>query len=227
MFAQTQSAFAQIEETSLPEDAQWQAELSFPDRFGEVEDTLAPNSLYAFDFFEGQGSLFVQVGRDVASFSLFVNQERVDTSALVGGRSYKIDISKIARNGKNILQAADIRAASRSVSSSNSAKVKVYVPYPVLLDASPEQSAIDSDALDLVSEIIQSDIEHGFPCAQLAIAKNGRLLYKNSWGFINSYDTDGNPLPQNEREKITDDTMFDIASCTKALAANMAIEFLI
>lgn len=221
-----------IEESAIPEDAQWQAELSFPDRFGEVEDTLAPNSLYAFDFFEGQGYLFVQVGSDVAAFSLFVNQERVDTSALVGGRSYKIDISKITRNGKNILQAADIHAravASQSVSSSSStsAKVKFYVPYPVLLDASAEQSEIDSDALDLVSQIIQSDIEHGFPCAQLAIAKNGRILYKNSWGFINSYDTDGNPLPQSEREKITNDTMFDIASCTKALAANMAIEFLV
>ena len=250
MLAQTQNSFAQkapnkeplfkIEESALPEDAQWQAELSFPDRFGEVEDTLAPNSLYAFDFFEGQGYLFVQVGTDVASFSLFVNQERVDTSALVGGRSYKIDISKIARNGKNILQAADIRArtgASQSVSSpgsagasssvSDSGKVKVYVPYPVLLEEVGGQSAIDSDALDLVSQIIQSDIEHGFPCAQLAVAKNGRILYKNSWGFINSYDTDGNPLPQNEREKITDDTMFDIASCTKALAANMAIEFLV
>ena len=260
MFAQTQSAFAQkapnkeplfkIEESALPEDAQWQAELSFPDRFGEVEDTLAPNSLYAFDFFEGQGYLFVQVGRDIAAFSLFVNQERVDTSALVGGRSYKIDISKIARNGKNILQAADIRAASAAspsaissssgaaslsvsnpgsseAASSDPAKVKVYVPYPVLLDASAEQSEIDSDALDLVSQIIQSDIEHGFPCAQLAVAKNGRVIYKNSWGFINSYDTDGNPLPQNEREKITNDTMFDIASCAKALAANMAIEFLV
>lgn len=240
VFAQTQSAFAQkapnkeppfkIEESALPEDAQWQAELSFPDRFGEVEDTLAPNSLYAFDFFEGQGSLFVQVGRDIAAFSLFVNQERVDTSALVGGRSYKIDISKIARNGKNILQAADIHAAaaaSRSVSNSDSGKVKVYVPYPVLLEEGGGQSAIDSDALDLVSEIIQSDIEHGFPCAQLAVAKNGKVLYKNSWGNLNSYDMDGNPLPQNERAKITNDTMFDIASCTKALAANMAIEFLV
>ena len=242
MFAQTQNAFAQkaqnkkplfkIEESALPEDAQWQAELSFPDRWGEVEDTLAPNSLYAFDFFEGQGSIFIQVGRDVAAFSLFVNQERVDTSALAGGRSYKIDISKIARNGKNILQAADIRAASaasRSATSSSSAsaKVKIYVPYPVLLEEGGGQSAIDSDALDLVSQIIQSDIEHGFPCAQLAIAKNGRLLYKNSWGSVNSYDTDGNPLPQSERVKITDDTMFDIASCTKALAANMAIEFLV
>ena len=240
LFAQTQNAFAQIEESALPEDAQWQAELSFPDRFGEVEDTLAPNSLYAFDFFEGQGEIFVQVGSDVASFSLFVNQERVDTSALVGGRSYKIDISKIARNGKNILQAADIRAAAAaswsvnspssgaaSPSVTDSAKVKVYIPYPVLLNESAEQSAIDSDALALISEIIQSDIEHGFSCAQLAIAKNGRLLYKNSWGSVNSYDTDGNPLPQNEREKITDDTMFDIASCTKALAANMAIEFLV
>lgn len=238
MFAKTQSAFAQkaqdkeplfkIEESSIPEDAQWQAELSFPDRWGEVEDTLAPNNLYAFDFFEGQGSIFIQVGRDVAAFSLFVNQERVDTSALVGGRSYKIDISKIARNGKNILQAADIHAASLSAtdSSSDPAKVKVYVPYPVLLEEGGGQSEIDSDALALVSEIIQSDIEHGFPCAQLAVAKNGKVIYKNSWGSVNSYDTDGNPLPQNEREKITDDTMFDIASCTKALAANMAIEFL-
>ena len=125
MFAQTQNSFAQkapnkeppfkIEESALQEDAQWQAELSFPDRFGEVEDTLAPNSLYAFDFFEGQGSLFVQVGRDVASFSLFVNQERVDTSAMAAGKSYKIDISKIARNGKNILQASDIRAAESAL----------------------------------------------------------------------------------------------------------------
>ena len=240
LFAQTQSAFAQkttdkkplfkIEESAIPAEVTWQAELSFPDRWGEVEDTLAPNSLYAFDFFEGQGYLFVQVGRDVAAFSLFVNQERVDTSALVGGRSYKIDISKIARNGKNILQAADIRAAaaaSRSATSSDPAKVKVYIPYPVLLNESAEQNAIDSDAFNLVSEIIQSDIDHGFPCAQLAVAKNGRLLYKNSWGSVNSYDMDGNPLPQDEREKITDDTMFDIASCAKALAANMAIEFLV
>lgn len=263
LFAQTQSAFAQkatnkeplfkIEESAIPEDAQWQAELSFPDRFGEVEDTLAPNSLYAFDFFEGQGQIYVQVGTDVTAFELFVNQERVDTSSLVGGLSYKIDISKVSRNGKNILQAADIHAASRSVNNSDSdaasqsvsslgsagasssatdsisdpAKVKVYVSYPVLLDDSAKQSAIDSDALALVSEIIQSDIEHGFPCAQLAIAKNGRILYKNSWGSVNSYDTDGNPLPQNELVKITNDTMFDIASCTKALAANMAIEFLV
>lgn len=260
LLAQTQSAFAQkatnkeplfkIEESAIPAEVTWQAELSFPDRWGQVEDTLAPNSLYAFDFFEGQGYLYVQTGTNVASFSLFVNQERVDTSAIAAGKSYKIDISKITRNGKNILQAADIRAASAAswsvsslssagaslsvnnsgsseAASSDPAKVKIYIPYPVLLNASAEQSEIDSDALDLVSQIIQSDIEHGFPCAQLAIAKNGRLLYKNSWGFINSYDTDGNPLPQDEREKITNDTMFDIASCTKALAANMAIEFLV
>ena len=55
MFAQTQNAFAQkttdkkplfkIEESAIPAEASWQAELSFPDRWGEVEDTLAPNSL--------------------------------------------------------------------------------------------------------------------------------------------------------------------------------------
>lgn len=212
-----------IEDSALPEDAGWQAELNFPDRWGEVDDTLTLNSLYSFEFFEGQGALYVQVGKAVQSFALFVNQENVDTSALKAGRSYKIDFSKIARNGKNLLQVASIR----STKNGEDGTVKIFIPYPVLINGSVEQSEIDKDSFALISEIIQSDIEHGFPCAQLAVAKNGRILYKNSWGFINSYDTDGNPLPQNEREKITDDTMFDIASCTKALAANMAIEFLI
>ena len=235
VFAQKTSAkepLFNIENSPLPEDSGWQSELCFPDRQGEVDDSLTLNSLYAFDFFSGQGELYVQVGKAVAGFSLFVNQERVDTSALKAGASYKIDISKVARDGKNILQAASIQAKkSAALSSGDEGKIKVYIPYPVLRDNSAQggwqSKAIDKGAFDLISEIIQSDVEHGFPCAQLAAAKDGEVVYKNSWGFLNSYDTDGIPLPPELRKKVTNDTMFDLASCTKALAANCALEYLV
>ena len=211
------------QETALPEDAGWQAELKFPDRWGEVDDTLTLNSLYSFEFFEGQGALYVQVGKAVQSFALFVNQENVDTSALKAGRSYKIDFSKIARNGKNLLQVASIR----STKNGEDGTIKIFIPYPVLINGSVEQSGIDKDSFALISEIIQSDIDHGFPCAQIALSKNGKVIYKNAWGYANSYDMDGEPLPMEQRKKIDGDTMFDLASCTKALATNYAIEYLI
>ncbi len=209
-----------VSESEIPEGS-WQAELTFPDRQGEIDDSLSLNSLYAFEFFHGQGELYLQVGKSVSSFSLFINQKSLDCSRLKGGKSYKIDFSKIARDGKNTLQAASIRAANSSDG------IKIFIPHSVLLEESLETSGLDRDSFNLISEIIQSDIEHGFPNAQLAVAKNGRLVYQNSWGWLNSYDSEQNPIPINERKKTSVHTMFDLASCTKALATNMALEFLI
>lgn len=199
----------------------WQCELEFPDRQKEIDDTLVQNSLYTFDYFYGQGQLFVQVPECVKSFSLFVNHELVNYN-LESGKSYKIDFSKLAKNGKNILQVSSVRFAE-----DENAKIKVYIPYPNLIPGDLQKEGFDPDVLALISEIIQSDVEHGFPNAQLAIAKNGRLVYQNAWGWLNSYDKFGNPLPIEDRTKITNDTLFDVASCTKALAANFALEYLI
>ena len=210
-----------IEESALPQEASWQCELTFPDRKEEIDDSLALNNLYAFDFFHGQGELYIQVGNAVQSLSIFINKENVNAANFKAGKTYKIDFSKVARDGKNIFQAATIKSKNKNDG------IKVFIPYPVLLDGSLSKSGIDQDALNLISEIIQSDIEHGFPSAQLALAKNGRLVYKKSWGFLNSYDMDGNPLPPEKRKKVSDDSLFDLASCTKALAANFAVQNLV
>ncbi|MCR5046707.1 MAG: serine hydrolase [Treponema sp.] len=209
-----------VEKKEIPE-GEWQAQLSFPDRQGQVDDSLTLNSLYSFEFFEGQGELFIEIGKSVKSFSMFINQESLDTSALKSGNSYKIDFSKISRNGKNSLQLSSIRAQNKNDG------IKVYVPYPILIPGKIQDAFFDQDSIDLISEIIQSDIERGFPCAQIAISQNGKLLYKNSWGYANSYDQEENPIPVEERKKITNKSLFDLASCSKALATNYALEYLI
>ncbi|MCR5773985.1 MAG: penicillin binding protein PBP4B [Lachnospiraceae bacterium] len=87
----------------------------------------------------------------------------------------------------------------------------------VLETALPEDEGIRNECLDLIDEIITNDVAYGFPGAQLAVMRNGRLIYHNSWGYKN-IDPD---------DPITDDTLFDLASVTKMISVNYAIQKLV
>lgn len=213
-----------IEQSTIP-NGKWQAELSFPDRQKNIDDTLALNSLYAFESFNNQGELYVSLEKNIQDFSLFINQVRIDTSTFKSGYSYKISFSKIARNGKNTIQVGTIHTKNFNEKENN--KVKIFIPYPILNKGKIEDSEIEKTVFDIISEIIQSDINHGFPGAQIAVAQNGAIIYENSWGYLNSYDSNGVPLPLEQRTKTSNETLFDLASCTKALAINCALQYLI
>ena len=81
-----------VTEVTPPQQG-WQAQVTFPDWAGYVDDTLAMNSLYSFDGYADQGELYVTLAKDVTSLRLFVNNAEVDTSAMKGGSTYKVDIS--------------------------------------------------------------------------------------------------------------------------------------
>ena len=100
-----------VQESDIPQGS-WQCQLEFPDRQSSIDDTLSQNSLYTFDYFYGQGELFVQVPECVQSFLLFINHEQV-TENFTGGKTYQIDFSKIAKTGKNILQLSSVKFSSR------------------------------------------------------------------------------------------------------------------
>lgn len=66
-----------------------------------------------------------------------------------------------------------------------------------------------SEAFDLIDRIVSNDIENGFPSAQIAVMQNGEFLYENAWG-----------------SGITKDTLFDLASNTKAYSVVFAVQYL-
>ncbi|WP_051656918.1 serine hydrolase [Butyrivibrio sp. AE3004] len=84
---------------------------------------------------------------------------------------------------------------------------------------------IDKKPLELIDRIIQSDIDNGFTSAQLAIIKDGRLVYQNAWGLENSYDQNGNRLRKGTA--VTNETLYDLASNTKMYSIAYAIQYLI
>ncbi len=202
-----------IEEISALPAFQWQKELSFPDRQGNIDDTLAMNSIVGFDGYSGQGTLFVDA-QDVDSFDLFINAHRVE--GLQAGKICRIDHADFSVNGKNHLQVSDIKGEG---------KVRVYIPYPELIQGDPEEEGFRKETFELISDIIDSDISHGFSSAQLAVIRHGRLIYQNSWGSLNSYAQDGTRLT--DLTPVSNDTLYDLASVTKMFSANYALQKLI
>ena len=76
--------------------------------------------------------------------------------------------------------------------------------------AKPEAVGMSSQRLQLIAPILRADIENGrMPGAVVAIARKGKLVYHEAFGFLNK--TAGTPMPK--------DAIFPIASMTKPLAA--------
>ncbi|MBR2256177.1 MAG: penicillin binding protein PBP4B [Blautia sp.] len=197
----------------------WQAEVTFPDWKGYTDDTLAMNSMFSFFGYHDQGSILIEPGEGVKSFRMYLNGKRIDTTAFAGGGSYEADVASYTKDGKNTLQVSNIYPAN----SGNT--VTVRIPYPEVLSGTPEEEGISKQALDLIEDLVESDIENGFTSAQLAVVRNGRLVYSNAWGKTNTYLPDGSVNA--DSPAVTTETLYDLASVTKMFSANYALQKLV
>ncbi len=101
--------------------------------------------------------------------------------------------------------------------------------YPFVEDndfKSPEislaEAGIRQESIDMIEDIIEKDIEYGFPSAQLSIMRHGKLVYANAWGKTDSYNPDGSV--KEDSPKVTVNTLYDLASITKMFAVNYALQ---
>ena len=213
-------AFPIVKAEAVPEHS-WQYAVSFPDWKGKPDNSLAMNSMVSFEGRHGQGSLYIVPSDNVGSFSVYINDHPVDTTDMEPGAVYEIDFSGAAIDGINTIQVTDILPAEED------RKVEVYIPYPTVLEGTLEEAGISEQSVGLISDLIESDIAHGFTSAQLSIIRNGRLVYENAWGSLNSYNQDGTPIPEEERKPVTTDTLYDLASVTKMFGVNYALQKLV
>jgi CubicO group peptidase (beta-lactamase class C family) len=80
--------------------------------------------------------------------------------------------------------------------------------------ARPESVGLSSERLDRIAQVIRADVERGrLPGAVVAVARKGRLVYYEAFGYL---DKSANvPMPK--------DAIFSIASMTKPMAAVAAL----
>ena len=211
-----------VTEVTLPQQG-WQAQVTFPDWAGYVDDTLAMNSLYSFDGYADQGELYVTLAKDVTSLRLFVNNAEVDTSAMKGGSTYKVDISDLTVNGTNTVQVSAITPSTLE------GAVTVSIPYPTVIEGVPSDVGMSEEVLGVIDDFIASEVKYGFSGAQLAVVKDGKMVYSNAWGAVNGYNPDGTRIEEGDENyvPVTTDTLYDLASNTKMYSVNYALQYML
>lgn len=211
-----------VTETALPQQG-WQAQVTFPDWAGYVDDTLAMNSLYSFDGYADQGELYVTLASGVTSLRLFVNNAEVDTSAMKGGSTYKVDISDLTVNDTNTVQVSAITPSTLE------GAVTVSIPYPTVITGLPSDVGMDEGVLGIIDDFIASEVKYGFSGAQLAVVKDGKLVYSDAWGAVNGYNPDGTRIEEGDENyvPVTTDTLYDLTSNTKMYSVNYALQYML
>lgn len=202
-----------LEEAVIP-DSEWQLDVTFPDWRGDISSTYPINNCVGFYGYSGQGKIFLECDDEVTDFDLFINGKKIDASSVDAGKSYLADVSSITVNGINSIQ----------ISGLENGNVRVCIPYPGIISGTPDEVGIDDNAFKLIDRIISADIENGFSSAQLAVVKDGRLVYENAWGNVRTYDEKGEHV---EGEPVTTDTLYDLASNTKMYTVNYALQYLL
>lgn len=82
----------------------------------------------------------------------------------------------------------------------------------------PELAGISADTLNQIDQLVKEAIDNmAIPGCQILVAKDGYVVMNKAYGY-QTYDS---------LEKITDKTIYDLASITKVLATTQAIMFLV
>ena len=202
-----------FKEADIP-DCEWQLDVTFPDWRGDISSTYPINNCVGFYGYSGQGRIYLECDDDASGFDLFINGKKISSRALISGKSYLADVSPVTVNGINSIQLSGLESGN----------IRVCIPYPVIIPGTPDEVGIDAGAFELIDRIISADIENGFSSAQLAVIKDGRLVYENSWGNVKTYDENKEPA---EGVPVTADTLYDLASNTKMYSVNYALQYLL
>lgn len=97
---------------------------------------------------------------------------------------------------------------------------EVPVTISQLPHGEPSEYSFNIEKLNELDLYIQGQIDNGFPGAVLMVAKDGHIIFHNSYGYSKKYD--GMNLLSNF-ENMDLDTMFDLASLSKVYATTFSI----
>ena len=186
----------------------YQIEKSFPVDKDSFDDSILTNDMLEFKAFKNQGYIILDY-EGLNHADIYINGVKLKTDDLKGKGTAKIDISKMTKNDKNIFQISNLEG-----------KVNVKIPYPTVTENKKIKS-YNSETIKFLDEFVQAEIKAGLPSAQIAVIKDGNLEILSSYGYVNNYNQDGSEIK--DKIKVTDETVYDLASNTKMYATNYAI----
>lgn len=200
---------------SPPVPQGWQTQVVFPE--ADPTTRIYARGRLTFRAYQGQGSLVIE-NQGATAAELSVNGRTVDISPALrrsAGRA-EIDISRYTVNGINTLKVVNIMPQG--------SRLGIKIPYPTLTYGQPAEVGFSPEKLAKIDDLINREIQQGFPGAVLTIVRQGKIVKHTAYGYRQKYNGFQALVPP---AAMTPDTLFDLASNTKAFAVNLAIQKLV
>lgn len=167
------------------------------------------NDRTTFMAYQGEGQIIID-NIDAISADIYVNGQKLNIeNNLQAHQRYEYSLHRRTKDGENTLKVTNILPEGSSL--------QVMIPYPTLKDASSNKQGRFSK----VDELINSDVEAGFPGAVLLVLKDGKIIKRSAYGYARKFADGGLPLERSV--KMHSKHIFDLASNTKMFATNFAL----
>jgi N-acetylmuramoyl-L-alanine amidase len=172
------------------------------------------NDRAIFKSYRKRGDIIIN-NTDATSADIYVNGRKLNIAQpMQAYNTYRYSLQKRTKNGDNTFRIENIEPVNATLS--------VTIPYPELREVTNKRSIRKYiKKFSKVDDLIEKDVEDGFPGAVLMVIKNGEVIKHTAYGFKRKYDNEGKPLLN--PVKMTKNTLFDLASNTKVFATNFAL----
>lgn len=179
---------------------------SFPRDIGEYDDSILTNSSQKFYYDE-----------DIEDQINISNYENADV--FVNGKAVESDdeAKNLIQEGKNTVDILNVRDTV-DVKIKSGKEEKGFNNY---------NNKLDQKVTDLMETLLDEEVKENFSGGQISVIRDNEEIYDYNFGYINNFEKNGEAIPFEDRVKVDENTLFDLASNTKMYVTNYSLQKLV
>lgn len=179
---------------------------SFPRDIEEYDDSILTNSSQKFYYDE-----------DIEDQINISNYENADV--FVNGKAVESDdeAKNLIQEGKNTVDILNVRDTV-DVKIKSGKEEKGF---------NNSNNKLDQKVTDLMETLLDEEVKENFSGGQISVIRDNEEIYDYNFGYTNNFEKNGEAIPFEDRVKVDENTLFDLASNTKMYVTNYSLQKLV
>lgn len=179
---------------------------SFPTSIEEYDDSILTNSSHKFYYDDNiEDQLTVS---DYDNADVFVNGQAVKSDD---------EAREHIQEGKNSIDILNVKEKV-DVKIKSGKEEKGF---------SNVDNKLDEKVTDLMETLLEEEVKKNFSGGQISVIRDNEDIYDYQFGYVNNFEKNGEAIPVEDRVKVDENTLFDLASNTKMYATNYSLQKLV
>lgn len=179
---------------------------SFPTSIDEFDDSILTNSSQKF-YYDDDLEDQINVS-DYDNADVFVNGKAAKSND---------EAKELIQEGKNSIDILNVREKV-DVKIKSGKEEKGF---------SKIDNELDEKVTDLMETLLDEEVKENFSGGQISVIRDNEEIYDYNFGYVNNFYKNGEAIPFDERVKVDENTLFDLASNTKMYATNYSLQKLV